>query len=80
MKTIYTDKYWLLPSFLLLVAGYMFWSAYRAFLRSDGGDLGLDIGVGGLFLILALKRLWDVRRAKREGQGPSIIRNNHASN
>lgn len=74
MKTIYTDRYGLYPWAMLFVSAVMFWSAYSGFSKGDGNALGLGIGSGALFLILALKRIWDVRKAKREGRNPSILR------
>ena len=74
MKTVYTDSLGLYPWAMLVVSGIMFWSAYTGFSQGDGNQLGLGIGAGAIFLILALRRFWDVRRAKREGRDHSILR------
>jgi hypothetical protein len=74
VKTIYTDKFGLYPWAMLLVSAGMFWSVYRGLGDGDGSQLGLGVGSGGLFLILALKRFWDIRKAKREGRDPTIVR------
>lgn len=74
MKTIYTDKFGLYPWAMLLVSAYTFWSAYRGIGDDDGGQLGLRVGAGSFFLILALKRFWDVREAKRKGRDPTVVR------
>ncbi|GAA0266078.1 hypothetical protein GCM10009127_01860 [Alteraurantiacibacter aestuarii] len=74
MKTIYTDNYGVYPWAMLAVALYMFWSAYEGFASDDGNRLGLGIGAGALFLILALRRVWDRRNARVEGRDPSIVR------
>jgi len=74
MRTIYTDKLGLYPWAMLLVSGVMFWSAYSGLTEGDGNRIGLGVGAGALFLILALKRFWDVRQAKLEGRDPTIFR------
>ncbi len=74
MKTIYTDKLGIYPWAMLFSASVMFWSAYRGFLESDGNQFGAGIGAGGLFLILAVRRFWDVREAKRAGHDASVPR------
>ncbi|MBO9518840.1 MAG: hypothetical protein J7493_12300 [Porphyrobacter sp.] len=74
MKTIYTDKLGLYPWVMLFVSSTMFWSAYFGFTVGDGNQLGLGIGSGSLFFILGVKRLWEVREAKRQGRDPTIIR------
>ena len=74
MKLIYTDKFGLYPWVMLLGSAAMLWSGYKGFADGDGVQLGLGIGGGGLFLIAALKRIWDVREAIREGRDPTILR------
>ena len=74
VTTIYTDRYGLYPWAMLLLSCSMFWSAYRGFVDGDGNQLGLGVGGGSVFLILAFKRLWDVHQAKRSGRDPSIVR------
>ena len=76
MKTVYTDKLGLYPWAMLFVAFASFWSAYNAFIAGDGNQLGLGIGAGGVFLILAIKRFLDVRQAKRDGRDPTVLRVN----
>ena len=61
MKTVYTDSLGLYPWAMLVVSGIMFWSAYTGFSQGDGNQLGLGIGAGAIFLILALRRLNDDR-------------------
>jgi len=78
MKTIYTDTLGLYPWAMLFVSATMFWSAYSGFTGGNGNRLGLGIGAGSVFLILALKRFWDVRRAKLEGRDPTILRTKNA--
>ncbi|WP_370033971.1 hypothetical protein [Qipengyuania mesophila] len=74
MKTVYTDKYGLLPWAMLAVSALNFWSALQGFQAGDGNRLGLGIGTGALFAILGIKRIWDVRLAKRNGRDPTILR------
>ncbi|WP_145916774.1 hypothetical protein [Erythrobacter sp. QSSC1-22B] len=74
MKTVYTDKYGFYPWAMLFVSFVGFWSAYSGFSEGDGNRLGLGIGSGEVFLILALRRFWNVREAKREGRDPTIHR------
>lgn len=74
MKTIYTDRYGIYPWMMLVVAAIMFNNAYDGFSEQDGHQLGLGIGTGGVFLILALKRFWDIRKAKRENRDHTIVR------
>ncbi len=71
---IYTDKFGLYPWAMLFVSAGMFWFAYRGLQDGDASQLGLGLGSGGLFLILALKRFWDIREAKRDGKDPTIVR------
>lgn len=74
MKTIYTDKYGLYLWTMLLLAFGQFWTAYRGFSTQDGNRLGLGIATGSVFLILALKRFWDIRKAKRDNRDPTVVR------
>ena len=74
MKTVYTDKYGIYPWAMLFVSAFMFWSAYSGYAQGNGNQLGLGIGAGAVFLILALKRFWDIRQAKRDGRDPTIMR------
>ncbi len=59
---------------MLLVSAGMFWSGYSGFSKGDGHELGLGIGSGGVFLILAVNRFWDIRQSKRDGRDHTIIR------
>jgi hypothetical protein len=82
MKTIYTDNYGFYPWFLLFLSASCFFMAYDNLLGNSRGPFGLDGTTGGLFfvfvgsywLFLAVKRVRDVRKAKREGRDPTIIR------
>lgn len=74
MKTIYTDRYGIYPWMMMLVAVIMFHDAYNGFAEQNGNQLGLGIASGGVFLFLALKRFWDIRKAKRENRDPTIVR------
>lgn len=65
---IYTSKASLYAWTLLIVAVGMSWLAYRGIVLGDGNRLGLGVGGGVVFLMLALKRFWDLRAANRETQ------------
>ena len=74
MKTVYTDRFGFYPWAMLFVSAVGFLSAYDGFAEGDGNQLGLGIGSGSVFLILALKRFWDIREAKRKGRDATIVR------
>ena len=82
MKTIYTDRLGIYPWALLFLSTLSFWSAYETAVKGRSAPLGFDNGLGGLifvlsgvfWLILAVKRLRDVLRAKQEGRDHTIIR------
>ena len=80
MKTVYTDKYGILP--LLMLGGSLsgFRLAYLGYVESNGSSLGLGLASGTLFFGLALKRLWDRRQAKRVGRDHTIVRIKNAPN
>jgi len=66
---------------LIFLSFGMFWSAYDTFLGRGSAPFGLDGTVGGLvlalggsvWLFLAVKRLRNVQKAKREGRDATII-------
>lgn len=68
---IYTSKASLYAWTLLIVAVGMSWLAYRGIVLGDGNRLGLGVGGGVVFLMLALKRFWDLRAASLETQRPA---------
>ena len=76
MRTICTDNFGLYPWFALFCSAVSFWSAFD---NDDVFGLGERISgvlwalMGCFWLFLALRRLRQVRIAKREGRDPTIM-------
>lgn len=74
MKTIFTDRYGLYPWFLSATSCWMFSLAYGHFADGNAIRALVDAGAASVFLILAIKRFLEIRRAKREGRDHTIVR------
>jgi len=82
MKTIYTDRFGLYPWALLALSVIFFRSGYQIITGVRDAPFGIDdtvggaifVLVGGCWLLLAGKRLLDMRLARREGRDPTIVR------
>jgi len=82
MKTIYTDRFGFYPWALLALSIIFFRSGYQIIVGVRHAPFGIDGTVGGAvfvlvagyWLVLAGKRILDVRLAKREGRDPAIVR------
>lgn len=74
MKTIYTDRYGIYPWTMLVASCWMFLLAYGDLGKRSAIYIGLDIAGGLFFMALAVRRLVDIRRAKREGRDHTIVR------
>lgn len=82
MKAIHTDTFGLLPWVYLLLSAGMFGLAYDVMVHGGRGLFGIGgnpgaagLALAGLFwLVLALRRFRQVRKAKRAGRDPRIVR------
>ncbi|XUU61433.1 hypothetical protein ACRAQ6_03950 [Erythrobacter sp. HA6-11] len=73
MKTVYTDKLGLFAPAMLFVAAIWFWRSYESYLESETIASVLFVAGGSVFLFLAMRRVYQVRRAKEEGGDPSLL-------
>lgn len=81
MKTIYTDRYGIYHWGLLVLSISLLWSAYDTYFGGGSAPFGLSkfwgsllfVGSAGIWLWLAVKRLREIKKAKREGRDPTIM-------